>query len=115
MKVGRQEYLSFTLGGLVLIIAMLWAVSGIQQHELVLETRKQIYCFSGYLKYVMCFSVMVFCPSMVYSVYFGYKLLGSGNKIIFAIGSKSFFLLSSFLLSMVCIVICIIIASFSCA
>ena len=114
MKSNRQEILAMLLGFMVLVLCISWALHGIMQSELILETRRQIYCFDGYVKYIFCGSVLVLCLTLIYIVPFGFKLIGnSGGKV----ESKLFpaFVYFCFFLSLIGVVACLFIASNNCA
>ena len=113
MKLNRQEILPILLGFMLLVLCMLWALLGIMQSELILETRRQIYCFDGYVKYIFCSSVLVLCLTLIYIVPFGLKWVGRavGKVELKCLPAVVFF---CFLLSIVGVVVCLFIASNGC-
>ena len=114
MKPNRQEILAMLLGLMVLVLCISWALNGIVQSELILETRRQIYCFDGYVKYIFCGSALVLCFALIYIVPFGCKLVGTSVRKVEPkfVPVLVFF---CFLLSMVGVVVCLFIASNGCA
>src|SRR5690606_17738868 len=100
MKLTRQELLSMALGGVVFLVTIAWATNGLLQPELILETRRQVFCFSGTFKNVFCLSVLLFCSSLIYVVYFGLKKAIYSRNYANSMGLKSKIILCFFIASM---------------
>ena len=112
LKLSRKEILACTLGAMFGIFILAEAIGGFQQHELIIEMRRDRLCFTGILKFIYCTLQIILVPSITYVLYLGSKISKVENKNV---GTGSIFIFFLFVISLFGSLICMIIASYSCS
>jgi hypothetical protein len=114
LNTSRTEKLALILFLLVSLLTIAFVINGLQKSELVLELRRNTYCFQGYVKYLFCISVLVFLPSLLYTVYLGKKIQGNRNTKMVIGKVKNVILAGLFFTPLITIPVSFVIANFSC-